>query len=239
MNLDLITSIELTVSAAIVVAAVSLSIGHSRSSRLGIAAALGTWFITVAGLAAEQSLGPENPLGIAALGLAVGLPMLGLAAWIVLNSQARDRLRETPVTVWVAVNTVRVLGVSFLFLSAQERVAPTFAAIAGWGDIAVGVLALPLAWYGAVRGREARRAIWAWNLVGLLDLVTAVGLGVASSPGVLRLIVESVDSSVMTTLPWLLIPGFLVPLLASTHLAIFWKLNLKNGGIDRTCVAAS
>jgi hypothetical protein len=29
----------------------------------------------------------------------------------------------------------------------------------------------------------------------------------------------------MTTLPWLLIPGFLVPLLASTHLAVFYRLN--------------
>jgi hypothetical protein len=28
----------------------------------------------------------------------------------------------------------------------------------------------------------------------------------------------------MTTLPWLLIPGFLVPLLATAHLAIFYRL---------------
>jgi hypothetical protein len=28
----------------------------------------------------------------------------------------------------------------------------------------------------------------------------------------------------MTTLPWLLIPGFLVPLLAVTHLAVFYRL---------------
>jgi hypothetical protein len=28
----------------------------------------------------------------------------------------------------------------------------------------------------------------------------------------------------MSTLPWLIIPGFLVPLLATTHIAIFHRL---------------
>jgi hypothetical protein len=34
----------------------------------------------------------------------------------------------------------------------------------------------------------------------------------------------------MSSLPWLLIPGFLVPLLALTHLAIFSRLLVTNRG---------
>ncbi len=54
-----------------------------------------------------------------------------------------------------------------------------------------------------------------------MDLIAAVGLGVMSSPGPARLILAEPSSAVMTTLPWLLIPGFLVPLSMSVHIAIF------------------
>ena len=34
----------------------------------------------------------------------------------------------------------------------------------------------------------------------------------------------SLLTGLMATLPWLLIPGFLVPLLATTHLVIFYRV---------------
>jgi hypothetical protein len=57
-----------------------------------------------------------------------------------------------------------------------------------------------------------------------LDLVAAVGLGVISSPGPLHLIADEPGSALMTTLPSMLIPAFLVPLLAATHLAVFYHM---------------
>ena len=72
----------------------------------------------------------------------------------------------------------------------------------------------------------------AWNLFGLADLATAVSLGVLSTPGPLRRIFADPGAGLMTTLPWLLIPGFLVPLLATIHLAIFYRLiRVVRGGI--------
>jgi hypothetical protein len=67
-------------------------------------------------------------------------------------------------------------------------------------------------------------AILAWNVLGIADLIDAVGLGVISSPGSLHLIAEAPGSAIVATLPWLLIPAFIVPLLAATHLAIFHRL---------------
>ena len=64
----------------------------------------------------------------------------------------------------------------------------------------------------------------AWNLFGLADLIAAVTLGVLSSPGPLRRIFAEPGAGLMTSLPWLLIPGFLVPLLITVHLAIFYRL---------------
>jgi hypothetical protein len=56
--------------------------------------------------------------------------------------------------------------------------------------------------------------------------VVAVALGTASAPGPLRIFQGGPSSAIMTSLPWLLIPGFLVPLLAFVHLCTFYKLRM-------------
>jgi hypothetical protein len=103
-----------------------------------------------------------------------------------------------------------------------------FAPVAGWGDIFVGATAFPVAWLAYRQRTSARPILWIWNIIGLADLIAAVGLGVISSPGPARLIFAEPSSAIMTTLPWLLIPGFLVPLLIAVHIAIFIRLLERN-----------
>jgi hypothetical protein len=65
----------------------------------------------------------------------------------------------------------------------------------------------------------------AWNVFGFVDLVAAVTLGIGSQPAFpLRFIFEEPGTGLMATLPWLLIPGYLVPLYLLTHLAVFAQL---------------
>jgi hypothetical protein len=108
----------------------------------------------------------------------------------------------------VGVHTVRLLGITFVILYAANRLPAPFAPVAGWGDIFVGATALPVAWLAYRRPANSRPIIWIWNLIGLVDLIAAVGLGVISSPGPQRLIFAEPSSAIMATLPWLLIPGF-------------------------------
>jgi hypothetical protein len=50
----------------------------------------------------------------------------------------------------VGVNTVRLLGLFFILLYAAGRLSPPFALVAGWGDVAIGLAAVPVAlWPGA------------------------------------------------------------------------------------------
>jgi hypothetical protein len=42
---------------------------------------------------------------------------------------------DTPLAVLVAIHAGRVLGVFFLLLLAAGRLPPTFAMVAGWGDL--------------------------------------------------------------------------------------------------------
>ncbi|HQT26787.1 MAG TPA: hypothetical protein PLK99_09375, partial [Burkholderiales bacterium] len=97
-----------------------------------------------------------------------------------------------------------------------------FAPLAGWGDIIAGITAIPAAFLAA---RGLKGLTFLWNTFGLLDLIAAIGLGATSSPGPLHLLMVEPDTTIMTTLPWLVVPGFLVPLLASVHLAVFYRLN--------------
>jgi hypothetical protein len=63
-----------------------------------------------------------------------------------------------------------------------------------------------------------------WNAFGAADLVNAVALGALSAPGPLNAFAGPPTSAIMTSLPWLLIPGFLVPSLFFIHLVIFHRL---------------
>jgi hypothetical protein len=82
---------------------------------------------------------------------------------------------------------------------------------AGWGDIAIGAtapfIALKLA------NPDHRKSFIFWQLLGITDLVTAVGNGVTA-----RLInPHGIATSAMTVLPMSLIPTFAVPLFMILH----------------------
>jgi hypothetical protein len=67
-------------------------------------------------------------------------------------------------------------GVMFLAYGARDKVPPTFVRRAGWGDIIAGVFALAL-----VALPRKRITYAAFNAVGFLDFVLAVGTGLAAT----------------------------------------------------------
>jgi hypothetical protein len=120
----------------------------------------------------------------------------------------------------------------FLVLYAEGRLPAPFAPSAGWGDVFIGATALPLAWAFMRFGDRVRPLVFLWSAIGVADLVVAVTLGPLSAPGPLQVFVGPPDSSPMTSLPWLIIPGFLVPCLMFLHAVIFHRL-AKRETLDR------
>ena len=133
-------------------------------------------------------------------------------------------MTATPLPALIAVHAIRLLGIMFLVLYAKGRLPAPFAPSAGWGDVFIGATALPLAWAVTRFGAAMRPLVFLWSTVGVADLVAAVTLGALSAPGPLQLFVGPPDSSPMTSLPWLIIPGFLVPILFFIHIVIFTRL---------------
>jgi hypothetical protein len=221
---DVIGGVELTLSAAIVVASLSVVMGRSAAQRLKYSAALSAWFVMVVILAATRALQYGRGTGAPGVGLAVGVPIALMWFALMRVPSLREELDRAPLAILAEVHAVRILGVSFLVLHASHRLPAPFAPVAGWGDIVAGLAAVPVATLVHRQARGWRIALLAWNLFGLADLITAVALGVLSSSGPLRRIFAEPPADLMSALPWLLIPGFLVPLLATTHFAIFHRL---------------
>jgi hypothetical protein len=222
--IDIIASVALTVLAVLFPALliVASPVGRAARARIGITLLL--WFVLVTALAAAGFFTVTNG-GTAAIGAAVVLPVIvGLIAFR-RSAALKSLASETPLALLVAVHTGRLLGVFFLLLYAEARLPQTFALTAGWGDIAVAAAAPVVAWAIHRRAGGWRGLALTWNAFGFADLILAVTLGVGSAvDSPVRFIYEAASSGTISSLPWLLIPGFMVPLYLMTHLAIFSRL---------------
>jgi hypothetical protein len=137
-----------------------------------------------------------------------------------------------PLPALIAVHAIRIVGFLFLLLFAAGRLSAPFAPSAGWGDIVAGATAVPVAWALASRVPGARWLVVLWNSIGLLDLISAAGLGMTSAAGSpLQVFFDAPGSAVMATLPWAIIPVFLVPQLIVGHLAVYWRLGRPAGAL--------
>ncbi len=225
---EILSAIELTVSASIFVALLSHALAGTWRGRLTVAGVLAAWFALVLMIGATGALDPVRGLGVPALGLTVMLPLAALVCTFFVVPSIRNAMLAMPLPALVAVNAIRVLGVTFLILHAAGRLPAPFAQSAGWGDIFAGVTALPLAWSIVQFGSRVQPLVLLWNGIGIADLIAAVGLGALSAPGPLQVFVGPPTSAIMTTLPWLIVPGFIVPILMFLHIVIFARLLAKS-----------
>jgi len=235
---DMVSAIEATASAAILCALLSLALAATPRGRLCVATVLTVWFATVAFLGASGALNPLSGAGTPVLGLAVMLPLAVLCFAFLGYAPTRDAISRVPLAVLIAVNIPRVEGMGFLLLYGAHRLPAPFALAAGWGDIVVGVTALPLAWFAARYPARAKPWAIAWNLLGFADLMVAISLGAMSAPGPIRVFTDPPGSGIMTTLPWILIPGFLVPCWEALHVAIFSRLLARQPHASAALAAA-
>ncbi len=226
---DLFSMAELTASAAVIVFLLVSVLGSTLRQRTVIAAALAGWFLSVLIIGVNHVFTPGEGIGVIGLGLGVVIPVALLSLLILGTAGGRQRLQHAPLFVLVGVHGIRLLGVSFLLLRAAQRLPAPFAPTAGWGDIVVAVLALPTAfvlWRAQQSQQTGPSHAWLllWNTLGLADLVIALFLGASSSPGPLQLFHVTPSAAIMTTLPWILIPSFLVPSLILLHICIYYRL---------------
>jgi hypothetical protein len=160
----------------------------------------------------------ELPLPILA-GWLTPLILFSLAFWTV--GPFRDFVMSMDLSVMAGIQAWRFAGLGFIALYVYGVLPGLFAWPAGLGDMAIGVTApfviLALKRHPAF---AAGKLFWAWNLLGVLDLVVAVSLGALSAALGIGISAQVV-SFPMAKLPLVIIPTFLVPLFLMLHFASF------------------
>jgi hypothetical protein len=216
------TATRLLIDAAIFA---GLWLGLART-QLNQSARIATWIAIVIPLVIWQIVvwwiaiegGFRARLGaVPALPIAIILPLLIVLPVLLRSRRIATILDATPPHWLVGLQVYRIFGGIFLVAWAQSELGGVFALPAGTGDVLVGLLALPTAYLLYLAPRENRQRAIAWNILGILDLVTAITIGFLSSPGPLQLIVQNPPSTLLGTYPTVLIPAFAVPLSLMLH----------------------
>src|SRR5262245_21572613 len=108
-----------------------------------------------------------------ALGVAASLPVVAFSIAYFASTGFREAVVRANLRLITLAHTWRIGGVVFLILYQRGTLPGSFALPAGWGDIAIGVTA-PLVALAIARGGLGKPVFVVWNVLGLLDLVTAV-----------------------------------------------------------------
>jgi len=107
-------------------------------------------------------------------------------------------------------------GLAFVYYGAQGWLPTEFTNPAGWGDFAVGVLALVLIFLP-----RTKLILGGFHLIGLVDLINAVSTGIPIA------LVDQPSMQALGVLPMGLIPIIGVPLSAAIHLIAFYQLTRR------------
>jgi hypothetical protein len=162
------------------------------------------WWIALAGgFRARPGVPPIPP--------AIFLPII-LGLIVLLPSKRIGAVLDAIPPSWlIGLQLYRVLGGIFLVGWLQGQIPGEFALPAGSGDVLVGLLALPVAYLLHKQARGAAALAVAWNVLGIVDLASAVTMGTLTQPGPLQLIVPAVPNVLLGTYPTVLVPAFAVP----------------------------
>jgi hypothetical protein len=187
---------------------------------LAIAVPLFVWLVVVWQLAFAGVL--QGGQGrVPSLPVAIIVPVLVGLVLLVRSRRIAAVLDVIPPTWLVGLQVYRVFGATFLVQWGLGHLSGVFALPAGIGDILVGMLALPVAFYLGSGARGGRTIAIAWNLLGILDLIVAVTLGALSQSGLLQ------GLGVPNTpigYPLVMIPAFAVPQSLILHGLSLWQL---------------
>jgi hypothetical protein len=156
------------------------------------------------------------------------LPIL-IGALMIWRSETTKRVIAAVPQQWlVGVQLYRALGAIFLILYATGKLPGLFAWPSAVGDIAIGLSAPVVGLAYARAPDKAAGLVAAWNVLGLLDLIDALGLGFFTAPSRFALEIQP-TSDLMTVLPLVLVPVYLVPLSIVLHIASLAKLRREAG----------
>jgi hypothetical protein len=131
-------------------------------------------------------------------------------------------LDNIPLQSLVRIHIFRFVGVFFLITAYYEALPPSFALLAGFGDILTAIGALFVSKWISENKSWSRKATFVWNIFGLWDIVSVM----ISAIIITRSSIENNTQPIieMTKIPFVWIPAFAPAVIIFLHIAVFKKL---------------
>jgi hypothetical protein len=198
---------------------------HRRSAMMKALAAvvLALWLAVVLLLGVSGRF--VRPPGTVPFPIAIGVlaPLIVFLAGYWWSARFGGFVSSADLPLVTAVQAWRFVGFGFLALYAYGVLPGVFAWPAGLGDM---FIALTAPWVALALVRRpsfgASRLFVTWNLLGILDLVVAVG-GAAINQSLATGAAGEVTVAPMAQMPLVLIPAYLVPLFVMLHLTSLFQ----------------
>jgi len=146
----------------------------------------------------------------------------------------REYILKLDMRFLIMLHSWRMLGMGFIMLYLFDQLPALFAYLAGLGDAlaAMGAVVLAYAMFTNING-VSKHWIWRWNTFGLLDFIVAVTVGILTRSGAPLAPATGVNSDLMTTFPFVIIPAFLVQVFALMHIIIYLQLQTNHKQHER------
>lgn len=153
------------------------------------------------------------------LPIAVWSPVFAIMLVFWQSADFRQWIYQADLRYLILYHLTRFVGIWFLVLYKRGELPYAFAVPGGWGDIAVAVSALVVAFlFVPVRSRLGWWVVVAWNTFGLIDILMVVSTAA-------RLALADLNSmAALIRFPLSLLPLFIVPLIIASHLIIYASL---------------
>lgn len=216
-------------SNAVLIETVTPLSSGGRSLKGAVTIVLAIWFCVVAVLGISGRFLTPNGTPPWPIGLGVMAPMVLFVLVFWRSPAFRQFILAIDPRFLVAMQAWRFAGLGFLALYANDVLPGVFALPAGLGDLAIGVTA-PWILVSLIRNPAFLSSRWfvLWNVLGLLDLVDAVGLGISSQ--LMLHVGEQITTRPMAQLPLVFIPTFLVPIFAMLHVVSLMQSRRQSMG---------
>lgn len=183
--------------------------------------ALAGWFALILTLATTGVFAERAGILPVWLLPAVAVPPLAFLAAFRTSPPLRAWVAALDPALVTATQAWRVVGMAFVILWLMGELPAAFAIPAGFGDVAVGIVAVFVTLRVARRAPGWRSASRALILAGMADFVLAFATGILSNPGGPLAPVGAADADLILAFPLVMIPAFAVPLFIILH-AIAW-----------------
>jgi hypothetical protein len=158
----------------------------------------------------------------------VGLLPSAAGVFFVYSRAGTALLERTPAVRVVSLQSFRVIVEIVLWaLATQHRLSPLLTFEGRNVDILVGLTALPVAWLCFGRREGRRRLALVWNVAGIAILANIVLHALLSAPTPFQVLRTEPPTTIIATLPYIWLPGFLVPLALSLHVASLRTLGVR------------